>query len=145
MKYILSSQQVKDACIKAIKAVDLSAKPVMEISIKKFVKQRTTAQNSLQWVGMLADFSLQGIMRGRKYDCDIWHEFLKRSFMPEQHEEGITLEGYVKWRELPDGTLQCIASTTKLTPKGISEYWERCYEFGARELEIRFSASPNQR
>ena len=144
MKYTLHNEQVKQNCIKAIHAVDVSVSPVMEVSIKKFVKQRTTAQNSLQWVGMLADFSLQGVMRGRKYDCDIWHEFLKMSFLPEQEEEGITLEGYVKWRELPDGTLQCIGSTKGLTTIGIGQYWDRCYEFGARELEIRFTASPKQ-
>jgi len=138
-KFTINSTAAKQACIAHIQSIDMGVKPIMDVSIKPFVKQRSTAQNSLQWVSMLADFSLQGIMRGRKYDCDTWHEFLKRAFLPEQFEQGITMEGYVKWRELPDGTLQCIGSTKKLTTVGIGQYWDRCYAFGAEELEIRFS------
>jgi hypothetical protein len=126
--------------IDALRSIDV--RPLI-VTIERETKKRSIPQNRKMWISFLADYSMQGVMRGRKYLPDIWHKFLKREFLPEQYEEGITLEGYEKWEEMPDGELNMIGSTTKLTKLGMSEYFERCYAFGAEELEIRFSANPS--
>lgn len=138
----IANEQARKYALLQIQA--LSLEPVMAVEIKRDVKKRSNVQNSLQWVGMLADFSEQGVVDGRTFSVKVWHEYLKEKLLPEHYEEGITLKGYVKWQEMPDGTLRCIGSTTKLTTRGMSEYMERCYAYGTEELEIRFTASPNQ-
>lgn len=138
----IANEAARNLALMQIQA--LSLEPVMQVEIKRFVKKRNNGQNSFQWVGMLADFSEQGVFDGRTFGVKVWHDYLKEKFLPESYEEGITLKGYVKWQEMPDGSLRCIGSTTKLTTKGFSEYMERCYSYGSQELEIRFTASTNE-
>jgi hypothetical protein len=42
---------------------------------------------------------------------------------------------------LPDGTLKMVGSTTKLTTKGMSVYFEQLYAYAVSELDVRFSAN----
>lgn len=140
--YIISDEKSRGNAMLQLQA--LSLEPVHVVEIKKHVKQRNHEQNSLQWAGMLADYSMQVVVDGRQYTAKVWHEHLKELHLPEQYEEGITLKNYVKWQEMPDGKLRLIGSTKQLTTKGFSEYMERCHAYGAQELEIRFTASPNQ-
>lgn len=137
----IANEAARNSALMQIQA--LSLEPVMQVEIKKYVKKRSGGQNSFQWVGMLADFSEQGVIDGRIFSVKVWHDYLKELFLPDRHEEGITLKGYVKWQAMPDGSMRCVGSTTKLTTKGFSEYMERCYSYGSQELEIRFSASSN--
>jgi len=137
----IANESARNSALLQIQA--LSLEPVMQVEIKKFTKKRSGEQNSLQWAGMLSDFSEQGVINGKTFSVKVWHEYLKELFLPDQEEEGITLKGYAKWQAMPDGSLRCIGSTTKLTTKGFSEYMERCYSYGAQELEIRFKASGN--
>jgi len=110
-----------------------------EIIIGPETKVRTKQQNAYNWAGMLGDYARQGIINGRKFDEDTWHEYLKKKFLPDHFIEGITLKGYRKWVELPDGTLQMKGSTTKLSVRGFSEYLNECFAFGAQELGIMFT------
>lgn len=141
-QFIITSDQAKAAAQRAITGLTFD-KP-MVVEIKPHVKKRNNGQNSLQWVGMLADYSMQVVIDGRQFAVNTWHEHLKEKFLPEQYEEGITLKGYQKWLEMPDGSLKMIGSTTKLTTRGMSEYMEKCYAYGAQDLGIMFTASPNQ-
>ena len=145
MKYILNSQQVKDACIKAIQAIDLSITPFMCVEILPFRKMRTSEQNALMWSGMLDDFAEQVFIDGMQFSKNIWHEQLKEMFLPEYYDKELTRKNYVKWVKMPNGKYNLEGSTTHLTTKGMNSYLEKCYAYGAQELEIRFSASPNQR
>ncbi len=111
------------------------------VEFKPYVKKRSNGQNSFQWVALLGDISMQGIIDGKQFSAAVWHEFLKEKLLPEQYEEGITLKSYAKWQEMPDGTLRMIGSTTKLTTKGFSQYVEKCYAWGTTELGIRFTAA----
>jgi hypothetical protein len=140
-KFTINSEQSKQNCISAIMAIDVNSPA--DVEILPFKKTRATGQNSLMWAGMMNDFSTQGIIDGRKFPVPVWHEYLKELFLPEHFEAGITRKNYIKWLELPNGKLLLKGSTTQLTTLGFSQYMERCYHFGAEELEIRFSVSPN--
>ena len=145
MKYILNSKQVIDNCIKAIQDIDLSITPFMCVEILPFRKMRTSKQNALMWSGMIGDFSKQGIINGMQFSTDAWHKLLKEEFLPEHPIPGKTKKNYMKWVILPNGEKRLNASTKDLTTAGFADYLDECYAYGAREIEIRFSASPNQR
>ena len=145
MNYILNSDKAKQACIKEIQAIDTGLTPVMVVEITTFRKTRTNEQNALMWAGMLNDFAEQVFIDGRQFSKNIWHEYLKEMFLPEIPESEITRKNYVKWVTLPNGKKILNGSTTGLTTKGMDIYLTKCYSYGAQELEIKFSASPNQR
>jgi len=138
-KFTINSTAAKQACIAHIESIDMGVKPIMDVEILPFKKTRSLGQNSLMWGRMMSDFSTQGIIEGRQYSIPAWHEHLKRNFLPDHYEEGITKKNYIKWLELPLGQLELKGSTTQLTTTGFSQYLERCYAYGAEELEIRFS------
>jgi hypothetical protein len=111
---------------------------VSVVTIEPETKKRTRDQNSMNWAGMLEDFSNQAKLSERHFSAAVWHEYLKEKFLPECYKEGETLKDYVKWIEMPGGHLKMVGSTTKLTTKGFSDYLEKCYAFGC-ELDIRFT------
>jgi hypothetical protein len=78
-------------------------------------------------------------VEGKRYSEEVWHEILKARFLPDQPTDGITLKGYKKWLEMPDGSMHLVGSTTKLTTRGFSKYLEDCMAWGASELGIRFT------
>ena len=116
----------------------------MVVTIANYVKKRSSGQNSLQWVSILGDFSIQGIINGKQFSANVWHEYLKEMLLPEEFTEGETLNNYCKWQEMPDGKLKLIGSTTNLTTLGFSNYIEKCYAYGTQELDIKFMASPGK-
>ena len=113
----------------------------MEVVIQKHVKKRTQGQNRYQWKAILGDISRQVRIDGKSYTPKIWHEHLKGLFLPDVAHEELTLPSYVKWEEMPDGTLKMVGSTTKLTTKGMSIYFEKLYAYAVTELDVRFSAN----
>ena len=113
----------------------------MEVVIQKHVKKRTQGQNRYQWKAILGDISRQVRIDGKSYTPKIWHEHLKGLFLPDVADEELTLPSYVKWEEMPDGTLKMVGSTTKLTTKGMSIYFEKLYAYAVTELDVRFSAN----
>lgn len=126
----------------AAKAVnDLPTDESMEVVIQKHVKKRTDGQNRYQWKAILGDISRQVRIDGKSYTPKIWHEHLKGLFLPDEASEEITLPGYIKWQEMPDGTLKMVGSTTKLTTKGMSIYFEQLYAYAVTELDVRFTAN----
>jgi len=141
-KFRLDSDHAKTKAIKAINELPADGKMVVEL--KKFTKQRSTGQNAMVWVALLADFSMQVEIDGRKFSPEVWHEQLKRNFLPDEFDEELTLPGYKKWDFLPDGSMKMVGSTTKLTTKGMGEYIEQSYAWGIDEFDIRFSANKNQ-
>jgi hypothetical protein len=129
---------------RAMKAVEAIRKePVMSVTIKPYRKKRSNGQNRLQWVSLVADYSMQVEIEGRKFLPDVWHEQLKKQFLPEAFDDELTMPGYKKWEEMPDGSLKMVGSTTKLTKLGMEAYLNECYAYGAGELGIRFTANKN--
>ena len=119
---------------------DLPTDRSIEVVIQKHVKKRTGGQNKYQWKAILGDISRQVRINGKGYTPKIWHEHLKELFLPDEADEELTLPDYVKWQEMPDGTLKMVGSTTKLTTKGMSVYFEQLYAYAVSELDVRFSA-----
>lgn len=113
----------------------------MEVVIQKHVKKRTQGQNRYQWKAILGDISRQVRIDGKAFTPAIWHEHLKGMFLPDEASDELTLPSYVKWQEMPDGTLKMVGSTTKLTTKGMSIYFEQLYAYAVTELDVRFSAN----
>ena len=113
----------------------------MEVVIQKHVKKRTQGQNRYQWKAILGDISRQVRIDGKSYTPKIWHEHLKGLFLPDVADEELTLPSYIKWEEMPDGTLKMVGSTTKLTTKGMSVYFERLYAYALTELDVRFTSN----
>jgi len=138
-QYKLTDDHLKTVIINAIYELPLDGSMVVEI--KKYVKKRTNPQNSLAWAGMLNDFSQQVEIDGHKFLPESWHEVLKKNFLPEKFDHELTLPGYKKWEELPDGSMKLVGSTTKLATTGFSEYMEACYAYGSQEFGVRFSTN----
>lgn len=120
---------------------DLPTDGSMEVVIQKHVKKRTGGQNRYQWKAILGDISRQVRIDGKGFTPAVWHEHLKALFLPDEASEELTLPAYVKYQEMPDGKLMMVGSTTKLTTKGMSLYFEQLYAYAVTELDVRFSAN----
>ena len=119
---------------------DLPTDGSMEVVIQKHVKKRTGGQNRYQWKAILGDISRQVRIDGKGFTPAVWHEHLKELFLPDVASDELTVPTYIKWQEMPDGTLKMVGSTTKLTTKGMSVYFEKLYAYAVTELDVRFSA-----
>lgn len=137
---VVKDQASLPAAAKMVERLTIT-KPVV-VSVDEFTKKRTRSQNDMAWAGMLADFAQHGFINGRTFAEPVWHEYLKQLLLPSIYKEGLTLKGYVKWLEMPDGSMRMVGSTTKLTTKGFSDYLESCYAYGCEELNIKFSVNP---
>jgi len=120
---------------------DLPTDGSMEVVIQKHVKKRTGGQNRYQWKAILGDISRQVRIDGKGFTPAVWHEYLKELFLPDEANPELTLPTYIKWQEMPDGTLKMVGSTTKLTTKGMSVYFEQLYAHAVTELDVRFTAN----
>jgi hypothetical protein len=120
---------------------DLPTDGSMEVVIQKHVKKRTGGQNRYQWKAILGDISRQVRIDGKGFTPAVWHEHLKALFLPDEASEELTLPAYVKYQEMPDGKLMMVGSTTKLTTKGMSLYFEQLYAYAVTELDVRFTAN----
>jgi len=116
----------------------------MQVTIEPWKKKRSSSQNAKLWSSVIGDFQKQGRINGELFEAEDWHYFLKKHFLPSEFIEGETLDGYVKWSAVPDGSMRLIGSTTQLTTKGKSNYLEACYAFGVSELDIKFTISQKE-
>lgn len=132
-----SDEVSKNNILSSVKALRLDVD--WQVTIEPFKAKRSQPQNRYLWAALLGDFVEQGFFEGRQFSQEVWHEFLKRQFLPEYENPEETLPGYQKWSELPGGELLMVGSTTKLTKTGFQNYMEKCYAFGC-ELGVRFSA-----
>ena len=115
----------------------------IEIIALEPVKARKLDQNALYWSGPLADIAEQAWVDGRKFSAEVWHEHLKRQYLPESDNPEIDRmvkgDNWRKWDYLPDGERVMVGSTTDLTVYGFSQYLEQIYAFGA-SLGVMFRA-----
>lgn len=116
----------------------------LDLIIRPHKEVRSPSQNKLMWASANSDIAQQAWMNGRQYSEDMWHEYFKEKFMPEANDPEINVlvknpDEYLKWDETPEGKLKCVASTTKLTKKGFSDYIENIYALG-NELGVMFTA-----
>jgi len=112
----------------------------LEIVIREQQKKRKQDQNALMWSGVLKDIAEQAWVNGRTYSAEVWHEWAKKEFLPEEYVEGLTKDGYKKYGFSPNGERVLVGSTTQLTVKGFSEYLEKLIAYGA-SLGVMFSTN----
>ena len=117
---------------------DIPTNGTVQVTVEPYKKMRSSQQNSLQWVSLLADFANQVNFDGKEFSSKIWHEQLKQQFLPEIPNYEETLPGYSKYLPMPDGSLKLTGSTTKLTKLGMENYLHHCFAYRC-ELGIRFT------
>ena len=111
----------------------------MEIVIREYKKQRRLEANNYYWL-RLGEIADQAKVLGQKYSAESWHELLKQRLLPETEQEGITLAGYVKWVDVPNGGRSLVGSTSKLTVRGFNEYVMQVEAFSVTELNVKFTS-----
>ena len=119
-----------------------AAKP-LEVIIREEKRPRKLDQNALMWAGPLRDIAEQAWVHGKQFSAEVWHEHLKREFLPDDmddnfHEDHVN-DGFRKWEWTPKGERVLIGGTRQLTVKGMAAYLEQVYAYGA-SLGVQFGA-----
>lgn len=139
---LLRNETIRDSAIAAIRNAPIDTDHPIQVVIREEVKARKPDQNSLMWVGPLADIAEQGYVNGRTYSAEVWHEYFKREYLPEQFDAEQCKEGYRKWDHTPKGDRVLVGSTTQLTIRGFSIYLKKVEAYGAQELGVMFHVNP---
>lgn len=142
-KILLGAERQRDTLLALVQHLPIDPIRPLEIVVREEVKARKMDQNALMWVGPLADMAEQAWIENRKFSAEVWHEFLKKEFLPEEFDPELCKEGYAKWDFDPAGDRVMVGSTTQLTIKGFSQYLEQVFAFGAN-LGVQFHANPNE-
>lgn len=134
----------KDRRSLAIAAIE-NAPDGVEVVIREPVTTRSQSQNALMWSGPLRDLEEQAWVHGRQFSAEVWHEYLKALYLPEETDPDIenlvtNVRVYKKWDISPKGDRVLVGSTTQLSKKGMSDYLDKVYAFGAG-LGVMFSAT----
>ncbi len=111
----------------------------IQVLIREEPEVRKLSQQALLFAGPMTDIAEQAWFDGRQYSVEVLHEFFKRQFLPEEFDQELCVEGYVKWGIDPLGERILVGSTTQLTTRGYSDYLEAVYSFGAN-LGVLFRA-----
>lgn len=138
--YRIINKAVQANCIAMVSNLPLDGS--MEVVIREYKKISTNEQRRRMFGFVVAEIAEQAEFNGRKYPTAVWHEVLKEKFLPNSFIPGITREGYVKYIEMPNGSLKIIGSTKQLTTRGHMNYVLECEAWAAQELGVKFSASP---
>lgn len=139
---LVGSQQL-NAALARLQHAPIDPEKPLEVIIREEVKVRGLDANAYYW-RRLTEIADQAYIEGRAYSAEVWHEYFKKEYLPEEFDPEMTREGYRKWAVAPDGARVLIGSTTQLTVKGFAEYITQVEAFGAG-LGVLFSASPNER
>jgi hypothetical protein len=140
---VLRAEEQRERALALVRNLPLDADKPLQITVDEYRPPRKPDQNALMWAGPLADIAEQAWLEGRKYSAEAWHEFLKQELLPEEFDPLLCREGYEKWTITPKGDRALIGTTTKLTVKGMAQYLESLYAFGA-SLGVTFHVSPNE-
>lgn len=138
---LLRGQEQVERAIALLRNVPLDPVKPLELIVREQVKARKLDQNARMWSGPLKDLSEQAWLDGRQFSPEVWHEFAKRNFLPEEFDPELCLEGFRKWDIDPAGERVLIGSTTQLTVKGMAWYMEQLYALGG-SLGVEFHEPP---
>lgn len=122
---LLGIQQVELA-IAAINNAPMNQN--VEVVIRETPKARSVDQNAAMFAGVLRDMENQLWVNGRTFKSEIWHEWAKAEYLPDEnvepyiHELVKNPESYRKWDINPKGDRVLVGSTTQLTKHGFHLY-----------------------
>jgi hypothetical protein len=138
---LLRTEAQRDIIRRLAESLPCDADKPLEVVFREQVKARKLDQNALMWVGPLKDLQEQCYVNWRKYSAAVWHEHMKSLYLPEEFDAELCKnESYLKWDFSPSGERVLVGSTTELTIKGMSQYLEQIYAFGANH-GVEFSAN----
>lgn len=127
---LVGAQQLATA-LALLPNLPLDAAKPLEILIREEVKGRKLDQNALMWAGPLRDIAEQCWIDGRQHSADVWHEYFKAEFLPDEYDQDLCkTEHYMKWDFDPAGRRILVGSTTDLTIKGMAQYITQIHAFG---------------
>lgn len=135
----LVSEEVRERIIAAIRHLPLDPLRPIEVVFQEEQKKRKLDQQALLFSGPMKDISEQAWFEGRQHSIPVLHHWCKEQFLPEEYDQELCMEGYVKWDFDPSGNRVLVGSTKQLTVKGYSDYLEQVYAFGAA-LGVEFHA-----
>lgn len=116
-RYVLWSEQIRKNAMRTI--ADLPLQPVLEITIRKYAKNRTLTQNRYYW-GVVVEM----VAAHTGYTPEEVHELFKESLLPKQVKVFGSRE------------VCCVGSTSRLKTTEFSNYVERARAYVAEELGI---------
>lgn len=127
----LGNEMNREAIISLIRNAPVDPVRPLEVLIREQVKKRGLDQNSAFWAGPMKDIAEQAWVGGRRYSAEVWAEYFKKEYLPEEFDPELCLEGYRKWDIGLDGERILVGSTTKLSKKGFAIYREQVTAYGA--------------
>jgi hypothetical protein len=136
----LTGDTVRAVAMAAISNAPIDPGKPLEMILREEKKTRKPDQNAAMWSGPLADIAGQAWTRGRQFSAEVWHEYFKREYLPEDTDPEIDVlakDGYRKWDIDPVGERVLIGSTTQLTVRGMALYMTQIEACGA-ELGVQF-------
>lgn len=140
---VLRSEEIRDRAVALLRNLPIDAESPLQVTVDIYRPPRKKSQSDLMWAGPLKDMEQQAYVEGRRFSAEVWHEWAKENFLPDEFDPEHCREGYVKWTEGPDGKRRMVGSTTMLTKYGMSVYLEQLFAAGAN-LGVQFSANPNE-
>ena len=140
-RMLLRGPEQVERAIALLRTVPLDDDKPLELLVREEVKARKLDQQALMWLGPLADLAEQAWLEGRQYSAEVWHEFCKKEFLPEEFDADLCLEGYRKWDIDPAGDRVLIGSTTMLTIKGMAQHITQIHALGG-SLGVEFHEPP---
>lgn len=143
-RILLRGHEQVERAIALLSNVPLDPDKPLELIVREEVKPRKPDQNALMWAGPLKDISEQAWFDGRKFSPEIWHEYFKRQFLPDEFDPELCLEGYIKWDCDPSGERVMVGSTKMLTVKGMAQHIEQIHAFGG-SLGVEFHEAKDRR
>lgn len=140
-RMLLRGPEQVERAIALLRTVPLDDAKPLELLVREEVKARKLDQQALMWLGPLADLAEQAWLQGRQYAVEVWHEFCKKEFLPEDFDPDLCLENYRKWDIDPAGDRVLVGSTTMLTIKGMAQHITQIHSLGG-SLGVEFHEPP---
>ena len=109
----------------------------LQVIVSEHKPKRSNAANAFMWSAVLEPIAGQAMPGGRKFSAEVWHEQLKRDYLPDE-----TALGVKKWTYLPDGTRELAMSTSDLNSAEMADYLHRIQAYAATELGVSFDTAP---
>lgn len=142
----LVNPDVRALAVAAVNNAPIDPKRPIEVVLREEKKTRAPDANAAMWAGPLRDIAQQAWVDGRQFTAEVWHEWYKRTYLPEDDDpelEMLVRDGYRKWAIDPSGARVLIGSTTQLTVRGMARYMQQIEAHGA-SLGVQFHVAPDR-
>lgn len=140
---LLRSQTQIDTLLALLPNLPLDAEKPLQVTIEEYRPARKLTQQAAMWTGPLADIAEQAYVEGRRYSAEVWAEYYKGLYLPNEFDPELCQDGFVKYAFGIDGKPVLIGSTTQLTLRGMALYMQQLEADGAQR-GVFFHAPPTK-